>query len=243
MIWLLRHSERFAFDEDTWTKSKRYKINKYDTPLKKETGEKIVINATNKIINNDKNIDQIDYIYCSPMTRTIQTAIFVQKQIKKKTGRFIPIRIEYGLKEMHVLLAFQNMQYNSKTNKYSFKLNKKETVVLDSTLNKVNLNKKYKKYIDNKYKSLYSYQDTKYCDFNYLDGANRVLKTIKYIDNKQKNKNYIVVSHCISMINMIPYFTKRISSPELQEKIYGKNWCSLLGINKNKIVYSPLTNS
>ena len=238
MKWLLRHSEKIKWKSEEWKKSKRGKENIYDVPLIKE-GFKIAETISKEIINlNKKEKSTINSIYSSPLTRALQTAIVFQNELYKKTGNFVPIKIEYGLKEMKKINPWENMVLEN--NKYKIKLNTKKSLLLDNKLKISNLKKKYKNRIDYNYKSIYSFDKTKFLELDYLDGANRVLNTIKKIDKNEKGDNYIVVSHCISMINMIPYYTQKLLDEKNQEKIYGNNWCSRIGINKiNKVIYNP----
>ena len=95
----MRHSERQDRElPKKWKKSKRYKENKYDTPITKN-GEKIAKRAILKLF--DSGYKNIDYIYCSPLTRCIQTCLIAKEQIKKKFKKDIKIRIEYGLVEVN----------------------------------------------------------------------------------------------------------------------------------------------
>ena len=63
MKWIVRHSERIDFDIDKWEKHKRFKENRFDSPITNK-GKKIARQAGEEIIKNDKNIDDITYIYC-----------------------------------------------------------------------------------------------------------------------------------------------------------------------------------
>ena len=79
---LFRHSERLDnTNKKKWIKSKRYKENKYDTPIT-PTGKKLAKKAYNELYNS--GYQEVDYIYCSPLTRCIQKSLKIKKQIKKK---------------------------------------------------------------------------------------------------------------------------------------------------------------
>ena len=82
MITLFRHSERLDnTNKKKWIKSKRYKENKYDTPIT-PNGKKLAKKAYNSLYNS--GFKEVDYIYCSPLTRCIQTCLEIKKQTNKK---------------------------------------------------------------------------------------------------------------------------------------------------------------
>jgi broad specificity phosphatase PhoE len=244
MKWLLRHSERFLHDDKEWINHSRYTQNKRDMVLTERGIKYIAVKAAEEIMKNDKNIKDMTFIYSSPMTRCIQTSLIVQRIIFKQTKKFIPIRIEYGLCEYSVIYHYLHKTYDKKTNKYILLLDKKEALVLDNQLTLKNIIKQYGKYIDATYKSLYSFKQLQYQEKDHFESANRILKTIQYIMKKEKTNNYIVSSHAIAIINMIPAFTKEILPENISLKINGLNtWCSLTGINHtNKIIYGPSAN-
>lgn len=94
-MYVVRHSERLdKTSPDIWKASKRYKENPQDTPLS-ENGFKIAEKTIVDILKKDKR--EIGEIYCSPAERCIQTALEFQKEIQKKKGILVPIRIENGL--------------------------------------------------------------------------------------------------------------------------------------------------
>ena len=60
MITLFRHSERLdSTNKKKWIKSKRYKENKYDTPIT-PNGKKLAKKAYNKLY--DSGYKDVDYI-------------------------------------------------------------------------------------------------------------------------------------------------------------------------------------
>ena len=100
MIYLLRHAERIDQSKDQkekeiWNKSIRYKTNLYDVPLS-INGIEQAYNGIGKIISKNYK-DEFDFIYCSPLTRCVQTALQFQKYILDKFKQIILVRIEYGL--------------------------------------------------------------------------------------------------------------------------------------------------
>ena len=108
MIWLIRHTERLLFEDEKWQKSKRGLENKYDMPIT-NNGKKYLEKAVKEMIKNDTNFDKINYIYSSSMTRCVQTSIEIQKNIKKYTKKFISIKIDYGLKEIHPIEYYKKI--------------------------------------------------------------------------------------------------------------------------------------
>ena len=61
MITLIRHSERLDMKNNKkWIKSKRFKENKYDTPIT-PNGKKLAKKAYNKLF--DSGYKNVDYIY------------------------------------------------------------------------------------------------------------------------------------------------------------------------------------
>ena len=86
MIYLIRHAERIDQSKDNkerefWNNSIRYKTNFYDVPLSLY-GIQQAYNKISKILKNYTG--DFDYIYCSPMTRCIQSALQFQKYIFDK---------------------------------------------------------------------------------------------------------------------------------------------------------------
>lgn len=75
-----------------WETLERSVLNPFDAPLSEE-GIMQMKNAASKI-------DRLDAIYCSPMTRSIESALLLKQQFD------VPIRVEYGLAEAPVLSDF-----------------------------------------------------------------------------------------------------------------------------------------
>jgi hypothetical protein len=75
-----------------WDVHSRSAENPFDAPLS-EQGSVQIKNAACKI-------DQLDAIYCSPMTRSIESALILKQQFD------VPVRVEYGLAEAPVLSDF-----------------------------------------------------------------------------------------------------------------------------------------
>jgi broad specificity phosphatase PhoE len=85
-ICLVRHGDRFDSNNyEEWQNLPRFKENSHDTPLS-ELGFA-------EILKLKGHIPEVDYIYTSPMTRCVQTALQLQ------TFLDAPIRLEYGITE------------------------------------------------------------------------------------------------------------------------------------------------
>ena len=86
IICLVRHGDRLDTNNyEEWQNSPRYKENSHDTPLS-ELGFA-------EILKHKGHIPEVDFIYTSPMTRCVQTALQLQSFLN------VPIRLEYGITE------------------------------------------------------------------------------------------------------------------------------------------------
>lgn len=92
-IYLI-HSGASVADTDPqqWESLERSVLNPFDAPLSEE-GKAQMKKAASKI-------EQLDAIYCSPMTRSVESALILKQQFD------VPIRVEYGLAEAPVLSDF-----------------------------------------------------------------------------------------------------------------------------------------
>ena len=218
MITLIRHSERLdGTNNKKWIKSKRFKENKYDTPIT-INGKKIAKRAYNKLF--DSGYQNVDYIYCSPLTRCIQTCLEIKKEIKKKLKKDIKIRIEYGLVENNFdgPLVF-------KKNKFIIDKNSNKKY-LDKNLLLDELIKKYGNDIDKNYKSITNFNDIGF-DLREVDFMNRSAKVFEDI-RKQVNKNddVLIVTHGGIIFGVYSYITKKYDISK-QSEIVGE-YCSIL---------------
>lgn len=105
MTYIVRHSERLDYvSESAWTKTSRYKQNSKDPSITKR-GITIANDAIKKIIVDMKDFSKYKFIYTSPMSRCIDTAIVMATTINiikaKKSMNPIKIRINYGLRELN----------------------------------------------------------------------------------------------------------------------------------------------
>lgn len=244
MIWLIRHTERLLFEDEKWQKSKRRLENKYDMPIT-NNGKKYLEKAVKEMIKNDTNFDKIDYIYSSSMTRCVQTSFEIQKNIKKYTKKFIPIKIDYGLREIHPIEYYNHLKYVN--GKIEYKPDFKKEIVLDKKLHLKYHLKKYGDRIDKNYKSQTKFNEAKYRDKDWISGCNFALNSMKKILKNDKNNNFIICSHAVAIMNSLTAFTNKITPFEIRKKIYGnENWATLTGFNINpknknpyKLIYGP----
>lgn len=218
MITLIRHSERLDHTNNKkWIKSKRFKENKYDTPIT-INGKKLAKKAYNKLF--DSGYQNVDYIYCSPLTRCIQTCLEIKKEIKKKLKKDIKIRIEYGLVENNFdgPLIFKKNKFI--IDKHS---NKK---YLDNKLLLEELIKKYGSDIDENYKSITKFNDIGF-DLREVDFMNRSAKVFEDI-RKQVNKkdDVLIVTHAGIIKGVYSYITKKYDNSI--DKEFGGIYCSIL---------------
>lgn len=207
MIYLLRHAERMdqsknQTEKDIWVKSSRYKTNPYDSPLSLDGITHIFTNI-DKILKNYKKDNQfsIDYIYCSPLTRCVQTALQVQRYIFEKFKQFILIRIEYGLsvhlfKENEIFCSVTTSASGLKLVKNKFILTKKFNFI-DDYLNKDKIFKRHNsKRFDVQYKSIYS-QEQINDEKTYLESINTRIDTLDKIAKLNNASNLtIIIAHC-----------------------------------------------
>ena len=200
MIYLLRHAERIDQSKDQkekeiWNKSTRCKTNLYDIPLSIE-GISQAYNGIGKIIPK-KYKGGFDYIYCSPLTRCIQTALQFQKYIMDKFNIVVLVRIEYGL-SLHMFK--ENEMFWMGTN---IKLVNDKFIVIkmfefiDKYLDKDKIYKRYGfKRFDTSYKSIFSREQIN-SEQTYTDAINTRIQTIKHIAKiSTKTKITIICAHC-----------------------------------------------
>ena len=232
MKWIIRHSKKM--NEIEFKKTDRYKDNKFDTLLEKGS-KSIAINTIKNICNIDKSIKSIQYIYSSPFTRTLETAIIFQNYLKKYNEN-IKIRIEYGLEEINANKYIQNLyKYRVVKNGKIMIKDKKDVIYTDKTMKLNELIKKYGNIFDTTYKSKILYKDVKYLYTNFIDNWNDKIKTMKYIDNLEKKNSYLIVSHGNTIKYLLIYFLNKIDY-NIENKMGWDNWCISFAFNdKNKL--------
>ena len=99
----IRHGQRPGTQndqaiKDAWESSERFKVNHFDEPLT-EKGLQESYETGKKLINHIQDPNTFAYLYSSPYTRCIQTAIQIAKGFKEVSGKELKIRVEYGLAE------------------------------------------------------------------------------------------------------------------------------------------------
>jgi len=238
-IWVLRHGHRLDRDnKKKWENSKRFKENKNDTPLS-EFGLKKATKSGEELIKKSKAIQkkEIKYIYCSPYTRCIQTAIQIIDVVKKKLNYDIKIIIVYNLGEG----GNGRDTYIFNGNKLNISLNCQKEKIIDKKLKPESLKKKYSNYI---YKTIGN--NIKYEHWN--DERIRMANEIININKKEKN-SYIIIGHLETAYLGYKYFNqKNINILDIKNKclpgvwIYGSNECTnvMMGFKKKTIGYDMI---
>jgi phosphohistidine phosphatase SixA len=99
----IRHGQRPGTQndqaiKDAWESSERFKVNHFDEPLT-ELGLQESYETGKNLINHIQDPNTFAYLYSSPYTRCIQTAIQIAKGFKEVSGKELKIRVEYGLAE------------------------------------------------------------------------------------------------------------------------------------------------
>ena len=240
MIFLLRHAERIdqskdQKEKDIWNKSSRCKTNLYDIPLS-ISGISQAYNGIGKIIPKNHKGD-FDYIYCSPLTRCIQTALQFQKYILDKFGKIVLVRIEYGL-SLHMFK--ENEMYWMGSN---IKLVGDKFVVtkmfefIDKYLDKEKIYKRYgAKRFDIGYKSIFSREQIN-LEQTYTDALASRIETIKQIAKMtDKSKITIICSHCETCHLIYNYINRKWLSTKEAPK-YPHIGGFKIGVKPNKLVF------
>jgi len=221
MITLIRHSEKLKnVNKKKWERSKRFKENIHDTPIT-SNGKKIAKKAFNKLIL--QGYDNIDYLYCSPLTRCIQTCLVIKKIIKKKFKKELKIRIEYGLVESNFdsPIKFSNNDKNK-----CFFDKKSKIKYLDNELSLKNIIKKYGNDIDKSYKSKTKFKDVSF-DKNNVYFINRCIKTFNDIlKDFNKKDNVLIVTHGNFIFSIYTFLKNNYDSSKFEE-VSGE-YCSML---------------
>lgn len=220
MKWIIRHSEKVSPSE--------HKGNKYDVPLTKN-GMKIAISAIKDIINVD-DLKGIKFIYCSPFTRCMQTAKFIQNYLETSQNIHTQIRIENGLSEVSVYKFNQFIRNHRKI--VNGKLSLMNSTYADSSLKAANIYKKYNTCtFDTKYKSFIPFKNIQYLDRNAVDGWNYRIKAIKKIWSTERNRPCLVITHGNAMKTQLIGITGKIDEI-IEEKFKYDSWCITMGFVK-----------
>lgn len=206
-IWVIRHSMRLSWESpEDWENHPRFKENKYDIPISKngfELAKKGAIELTKK--SKALKNKEIKYIYCSPYTRCIQSALEIIKVVKEKFNYDIKLIIVYHLGEcawIPPVITFKGDKI--KIQKPPINDIKKITAI-DKKLEPESLKKTYKKYI---HKTVGSSTET----FSFDEQeCKKMSKAILNIHKKEKG-SYIIVGHLDTVKIAYKYFNQKNNS-------------------------------
>ena len=233
-IWIIRHGHRRDY-EPGWKKHPRYKENFRDTPLSKY-GFELAEKSGFELVKKSKALKnkEIKYIYCSPYTRCIQTAIEIIKVVKKELKYDIKLIIVYKLGESGWWPKYEDIKINGD----KIELDK---VLIDKKMKPNYLKKKYKKYISKIIGS-----DIK--DVTYDKELETMIKEIIKINNKEKD-SYIIMGHLDTIKLAYKYYNqnKKIEkNPKWATGDASKHCNVIMGFLENdkdyKMIYKPNNN-
>lgn len=244
MIYILRHAERIdqsknLKEKEFWNKSFRYKNNLYDMPLS-INGIKQAYDNIGKILKNFK--EDFDYIYCSPMTRCVQSALQFQKYIFENFQKLILVRVEYGLavhlfKENEIFWMGTNIKLqNDKfivTNIFEF---------VDKYLDRDKIYKRYGvKRFDINYKGIMTREQIN-LEQTYTESIDSRINTVKKIASiVDKTKLTIICAHCETCHLVFNYINKKWISTKNAPK-YNHVGGLKLSVKSNKLVFLEMIN-
>lgn len=244
MIYLIRHAERIDQSKDmgekeSWNKSLRYKTNLYDPPLSLH-GITQAYNNIGKILKNFKG--EFDYIYCSPMTRCVQSALQFQKYILDNFKKMILVRVEYGL-AVHLFKENEMFWLGS-----NIKLQNDKFIVtkifefVDKYLERDKIYKRYGfKRFDHTYKSIMSREQIN-SEQTYTDSICSRITTIKQISGlADKSKLTLICAHCETCHLIFNYINKKWISTKDAPK-YSHVGGLKLGTKSNKLAFLEMIN-
>lgn len=239
MIYLLRHAERIdqskdLKETDSWNKSIRCKTNLYDIPLSLSGINQAYLNI-GKILKNFKG--EFNFIYCSPMTRCIQSALQFQKYILDKFNQLVLIRVEYGLainlfKENEIFWMGSNIKLIDDkfivTEMFEF---------VDRYLEREKIYKRYGiKRFDPSYTGIYSREQINN-EQTYTDAINNRINTLKQISKLiDKSKLTLICAHCETCHLAYNYINKKWVSTKDGPK-YTHVGGLKIGVKPNKLVF------
>lgn len=215
MTFIVRHSERidYAFP-NCWKKTLRYSQNRRD-PYITNAGIDIAKKAAIKILKSiykDK-LKIPDYIYCSPFTRCVETAIVISTLIEIYTDKKMRIRIENGLRECYI----NPIWYAS---------------LMDKHLTLKGIQRRFSKHrlrFDFKYTPIHSFEEMSYNSLNPITELKRPLDVISKIHN---NNDGLVCTHGLNLLTLYTVTTNnKLSTFTENKKLTGSNidsYCSIL---------------
>jgi len=240
MIYLLRHAERIDQSKNpkeraVWNKSPRCKTNLYDIPLS-SNGILQAYSGLNKIIPKNYK-GEFNYIYCSPLTRCVQTALQFQKCIQDKFGIIVLVRVEYGL-ALHMFK--ENEMYWMASN---IKLVGDKFIVskifefVDKYLDKDKIYKRYgAKRFDTNYKSIFTREQIN-SEQTYTDAlASRIFTINQIAKSVDKSKLTLICAHCETCHLIYNYINRKWLSTKDAPK-YAHVGGFKFGVKSNKLVF------
>lgn len=229
-LWILRHSHKLSYVSGKWEKHTRYNENPMDDPLT-PCGLSLAEKTGAIIANKSKVLKDgtLPYIYCSPFTRCIQTAIQVIKAIKKILDIDIKIIILYGLGESLVYrptVSFQDDDIKYTRPDTVIFNKKKYRSTIDSKMSPKNLKKRFGDYIVGVISKPHGIE-------TWEEESLRMFKVIKGIGDQKESA--IIVGHAHTLDIAYNYFTKPITP--VISYTYGdrENTCTMMGVTKENI--------
>ena len=252
-IWMLRHGEREdVVNFESWKTFERFLLNRYDSPITIR-GELQAKLSGIEIMKN-QNIKNIKYCYCSPFTRTIETALETVEEIERHTNHKIIIRIEYALCEIPSVHLGWPIFENNVLNVHEGNIVLATTRYMDDDMTLENIYKKWERritYFDINYNPISTFDECKYISSDILENFNRPIEIYKSIlDSEQNNSDDIlIVTHGMVMTSILSSIRGTIIGKKSSEfKYSGHNTCCLIGIEKitndseHKLFYGPSIN-
>lgn len=240
MIYLLRHAERVdqtknKEEKEFWNKSSRCKTNLYDIPLS-INGIEQAYNEIGKILPKNYK-GEFDYIYCSPYTRCVQSALQFQKYIFDKLKKIVLVRIEYGL-SIHMYKENEIFWLGSNIKLVGDKF--VVTKMFEFIDKYLDVNKIYKRYgikrFDINYKSLFTREQIN-SEQTYTEALNSRILSIKQITQKyDKSKITIICAHCETCHLIYNYINHKWLSTKDSPK-YSHVGGFKFGVKSNKLVF------
>jgi len=197
-LWVIRHSYKLSYEPEKWKKHPRYKENPFDEPLT-DFGMALATEAGANLIKKSKDLKagKITYIYCSPFTRCIQTAIQIIKEVKKVLKLDLKIIVVYGLGESIIkrpTISFQGSKIKpinpvSVSHRGS---KKKWKSILDKKMSPANLKKRFKGYVTGVIAKPYGIE-------TWREESERMFKAIKAVGDQKSSGIILGHTHTIDL--------------------------------------------
>ena len=238
-LWVMRHSYKLSYEPEKWKKHPRFKENPYDEPLT-PFGMKLATKAGQMLIKKSKDLKagKIKYIYCSPFTRCIQTAIQVIREIKKELKQELKIIVVYGLGESIIqrpTIVFNGNKIKFVEPKTAKRLGsrKRRKTTLDKKMNPANLEKRFKGYISGVIAKYYAIE-------TWEEESERMFKAIKAVGDQKSSS--IIVGHAHTIDLAYNYYSGKTPIPSYE---FGgpDHVCTIMGFERTnkkwKMIYKP----